>query len=353
MITAYVRFEDRLQGLPLEPGMPIPPSTVWLDVLRPGDSEREQISAQLRVDLPTREDMSEIEASSRMYMEGDAAFLTTPVIARGGAGQPDLGLLSFVLTPTVLVTVRFTEPLWFSTFAARALRRPGLVQSPTDALIGLLEAVVDRAADVLEMIGSRLDRLSNQVFAEAVREPPPEPILPPEGGQPRRRRLQLQRPTPAPLKPRDDQLRAAITGVGWAGDLTHKVRDCLVGLERLCAFLNAVVPMRLDKEQKVRLKTISRDIRGLVDHSGFQALQTNFLLDATLGVIDLQQTNIIKIFSVAAVAFLPPTLVASIYGMNFKHMPELPEVWGYPLALLLMLASAVLPLMYFRRKGWL
>jgi len=345
LITAYVRSDDTLRAVPLEHGAPLPDGTVWLDMLRPEEAEREAIGARLGIELPTREDMSEIETSSRLYVEDGAVFMTAPVLSRGDAGHQELGLLTFVATDGVLVTVRHTEPLWFSIFAARAMRRPGLAVTPSETFLGLLEAVVDRAADVLEMVGADLDRLSTQVFAGAVDH----------DAEDRRHRRALRRRTVrrSHRRPDSDGLRTVITAIGRAGGVTHKVRDSLAGLERLCAFAATVLGPRLGKEQKARLKTIARDVHSLVEHAGFQAMQTNFLLDATLGVINIQQTNIIKIFSVAAVAFLPPTLVASIYGMNFKYMPELEWTWGYPMALLLMVAVAVLPLLYFKRRGWL
>ncbi len=348
MITAYVRQGDRLAAFALEPGAPLPEGTLWLDVLRPAEAERGVLGTALGIDLPTKEDMSEIEASSRLYLEGEAAFLTTPVISRGETGRLDLGLLTFILTPAVLVTVRHTEPLWLSIYAARTLRHPNLAPTPVDAMLGLLEAVVDRAADVLEMVGTDLDHLSTQIFAEATEVE--AGVL--EAGRRGDKRRQVVRKAKR-RKAQSDQLRSVITAVGRAGDLVQKVRDCLAGLERLCAFATTVAGPRMAKEQKVRLKTLARDVHSLVEHAGFQAMQGSFLLDATLGLINIQQTTIIKIFSVAAVAFLPPTLVASLYGMNFHHMPELDWQLGYPLALLLMVVAAVVPLLYFKKRGWL
>lgn len=351
MITAYVRTDDRLRAQPLEAGTALPEGTIWLDVLRPDEAEREEISTSLGVDLPTQEDMREIEASSRLYTEGEAAFLTTPVMSRGQEGRPDLGVLTFVLTPRVLITIRHTEPLWLAIFAARAMRQPGLVTGHLDAMLGILEAVVDRAADVLEMVAGELDQLSNQVFSVLDEPAAPRRTTRQESQKRQAARRRIEKRKPA--KGASDALRSVITAIGRAGDLTHKVRDSLAGLERLSAFAVIVAGPRMGKEQKMRLKTISRDVHSLVEHAGFQAMQTNFLLDATLGVINIQQTNIIKIFSVAAAAFLPPTLIASIYGMNFEYMPELSKPWGYPLALFLMVLSAVLPLLYFKRKKWL
>lgn len=351
MITAYVRDAGGLTAQAVGPGDAIPPGTIWLDLLHPDEMERLTVSTLLSADLPTLDDINEIETSSRLYTEGEVAFMTTPVIVRSATGPLERGLLTFVLAPDRLVTIRFTEPLWFAIFAARALKQPELVTCAMEAFLGLLEAVVDRAADVLERVTADLDRLSHRVFADH-EDRTVEALATRDGAKAPRHQV-VDRSHVRRRPPTTVSMRAVITAVGRAGDLTQKVRDSLAGLERLVAFATTVAGPRMNKEQKSRLKTIGRDVHSLVEHAAFQAMQTNFLLDATLGVINIQQTNIIKIFSVASVAFLPPTLVASIYGMNFEHMPELDWSFGYPLALGLMVLSAVLPLWYFRKRGWL
>ncbi|MFV3127527.1 magnesium transporter CorA family protein [Niveispirillum sp. KHB5.9] len=351
MITAYVRDAAGLHAQALATGEAVPPGTVWLDLLYPDETERLTVSNLLSVDLPTQDDINEIETSSRLYTEGDVAFMTTPVIVRSASGPLERGLLTFVLAPDMLVTIRHTEPLWFAIFAARALRQAELVCNPLEAFLGLLEAVVDRAADVLERVTADLDRLSHRVFADH-EDRTVEPLVGRDGGVVQRKQV-VDRQHVRRRPPTTVSMRAVINAVGRAGDLTQKVRDSLAGLERLVAFATTVAGPRMNKDQKSRLKTIGRDVHSLVEHAAFQAMQTNFLLDATLGVINIQQTNIIKIFSVASVAFLPPTLVASIYGMNFEHMPELDWTWGYPLALGLMVLAALGPLWYFRKRGWL
>ncbi|MFV3073769.1 magnesium transporter CorA family protein [Niveispirillum fermenti] len=351
MITVYVRDGTGLRAQALDPGEPVPSGTIWLDMLYPDETERLTVSTLLSVDLPTQEDISEIETSSRLYTEGEVAFMTTPVIVRSSTGPLERGLLTFVVAPSLLVTIRHAEPLWFTIFAARAQRQVELVTSPLEAFLGLLEAVVDRAADVLERVTADLDRLSHRIFADH-EDRVVEPLVGRDGGVVQRRQAVAREHTRR-RPPTTVSMRAVITAIGRAGDLTQKVRDSLAGLERLVAFATTVAGPRMAKDQKARLKTIGRDVHSLVEHAAFQAMQTNFLLDATLGVINIQQTNIIKIFSVASVAFLPPTLVASIYGMNFHHMPELDWTLGYPLALLLMVLSAVGPLWYFRKRGWL
>ncbi|WP_448192396.1 magnesium transporter CorA family protein [Azospirillum sp. sgz301742] len=329
MITVHARSGGRVVEQPLAVGDELPPGTVWIDLLRPDETERAHVGALTGCDLPTREEMKEIEASSQLYTEGEAIYLTTPVIARADTPHPEQGELTFVLTPRHMITVRFMEPRSVATFAARTGRQPELLASAEDALLGMLDAVVDRVADVLELIGGRIDSLSTRVFTDSLE------------------------PSAFGRQKKPDELQDVLRGIGRAGDLTHKVRDSLAGLDRLVAFLTSVASGRLSKEQKAALKTLTRDLRSLNEHAGFLAHEANFLLDATLGLINIEQNAIIKIFSVVAVAFLPPTLIASAYGMNFQHMPELHWEWGYPMAVVMMALSGILPLWYFKRRGWL
>ena len=330
MITVHARVGGRVVEQPLALGDPLPPNTVWIDLLRPDEAERAHVGAATGCDLPTREEMKEIEAPSQLYTEGEAVYLTASVIARADSPMPEQGEITFVLTPRHMITVRFTEPRSVATFAARTGRQPELLASAEDALLGILDAVIDRVADVLELIGARIDGLSSRIFTDS---------------------LDAKGFGRAAKKP--DELQDVLRGIGRAGDLTHKVRDSLAGLDRLVAFLTSVAAGRLTKEQKAALKTLTRDLRSLNEHAGFLAHEANFLLDATLGLINIEQNAIIKIFSVVSVALMPPTLIASAYGMNFHNMPELNWEFGYPMAIVLMVLSAVVPLWYFRRRGWL
>ncbi|GLR82831.1 magnesium transporter CorA family protein [Azospirillum oryzae] len=331
MITVHARAEDgRVVRQPLELGEELPGGAVWIDLLRPTEAERAHVGALTGCDLPTREEMKEIEASSQLYVEGEGLYMTSPIISRATSPHPEQGELTFVLTPRHLITLRYTEPLPVITFAARCVRQPELLATGESALFGLLDAVIDRVADVLELVGGRIDELSARVFDDSL-----------DGGGFGK----------AAKKP--DELQDVLRGIGRAGDLTHKVRDSLAGLDRLVVFMTSVSGGRLNKEQKTALKTMTRDLRSLTEHAGFLAHEANFLLDATLGLINIEQNAIIKIFSVVSVALMPPTLIASAYGMNFKHMPELDWDFGYPMAILLMVLSAVVPLWYFRRRGWL
>jgi magnesium transporter len=330
MITIHARTAGRVIQQPLAPEGPLPEGTVWIDMLRPDEGERQRLSALLGIDLPTREEMKEIEASSQLYTEGDGIYLTTPMISRADSPHPQMGELTFVLTSRQMITMRYTEPRSISVFAARSARQPEMLASAEDALLGVLDAVIDRIADVLELIAGRIDTLSLRVFEDSLDSEPT-----------------------ARKRESSSALNDVLRGIGRAGDLTHKVRSSLAGLERLVTFLTSVTASRLTKDQKITLKTLTRDLRSLQEQARSLAQETNFLLDATLGLINIEQNYIIKIFSVASVAFLPPTLIASIYGMNFKSFPELDWAWGYPFALCLMVLSAVIPFLYFRRRGWL
>jgi magnesium transporter len=253
--------------------------------------------------------------------------VTVPVVTNSDTPEPITVAVTFILTALCTITVRYGDPKPFRLFSARATRQRGLALSSEAVLVGLLEAIVDRAADLYESIGGELDGLSQHVF----RSPGPT----------HRRRRQSA-----------SDLQAVLRGIGRNGDLASKVSDSLLGVARASTYLGQDDAVRR-KDCKARLKTMTRDVRSLTEHGVHIANKINFMLDATLGMINIQQNNIIKIFSVVAVIFLPPTLVASMYGMNYKHMPELEWEYGYLWALFLMFLSAALPYLYFKRKGWL
>jgi len=268
--------------------------------------------------------MQEIEDSSRLYSEKGAFFMTANLPSQVETDTPQLSPVTFILAGQRLVTLRYHEPRAFRTFSARAERTDLGCSDGATAMVGLLEVVVDRLADVLERIGREIELLSRTIFRRAPGA---------EAGTDYQRVLQ---------------------GLGRQGDLVANVLDSLVTLERLIVFLTAAVGQRpLSKDGKVRMKSLGRDTRFLNEHANALAAKLTFLLDATLGMISIEQNAIIKIFSVAAVIFLPPTLVASIYGMNFDVMPELHWLAGYPFALGLMVASAVVSYWLFKSRGWL
>jgi len=328
MIHAYLPQGNELQRIPLAPGNVLPEGAVWLDLIEPTPEEEKAIEGMLELEMPTREEMQEIETSSRLYREGDVSYMTANVLYHAETPLPQTTAVTFMRTPRALVTLRYADPLSFRQFVARAQRQPGLRANADAMLCGLLDSVIDRAADVIENAGKDLDGVSRGIFGYGQR---------------------------GEYDPADEtDLEDAVRKLGRIEDLTSRIRDSLVSLTRLIAFLNlTMAEQRGTKESRTWLKTLSRDVQSLNEQAAFLAHKGNFLLDATLGLINIQQTKIIKIFSVAATVFLPPTLIASIYGMNFKIQPELEWTWGYPFALVLMVLSAILPYWWFKRKGWL
>lgn len=328
MITAYLPQGGQLQRIELTPDSTLPEGVVWIDLLEPSPAEEKAIDRLLELDMPSREEMQEIETSSRLYREGDASYMTANVLFQAETPHPQTTAVTFMRTPRAIVTLRYADPLSFRQFVARAQRQPSLISSPDAVLCGILDSVIDRAADILEIAGKDLDGVSRGIF-----------------GYGKQGEYESADET---------DLEEAVRKLGRVEDLTSRIRDSLVSLTRLVAFLNlSMTEQRGTKEARQYLKTLARDVQSLNEQAAFLAHKGNFLLDATLGLINIQQTKIIKIFSVAATVFLPPTLIASIYGMNFEHMPELDWNFGYPMAVLLMIASAVLPYWWFKRKGWL
>lgn len=324
MVTLYHIVDGRLTRTPWHLGSVLPERLVWADILDPTTDEEHSLEALLGIDLPTRAEMREIEASSRLYEVDGARFMTATVVSKADTPTAEASAITFVMANHVLVSLRYSDPLAFTIFATRALKLPGHCETGETALAGLIEAIIDRAADVLENVAAEMDTLSRDVF---------------------RARTKVDAAT--------INLEEALRTLGRFDDLTGKVRESLASIERVVTFLTQVLMPEVKKDYRARLKTMARDIRSIAEHASALAQKVNFLLDATLGMINIEQTRVIKILSVAATVFLPPTLMASIYGMNFELMPELHWDFGYPMAILLMIVSAVLPYLYFKRKGWL
>jgi len=310
---------------------------VWVDLLRPTKDEEMAVERSSGIDVPTLEEMTEIEISSRLYTEENAHFMTAMMLSHTDGDNVLLSPVSFVLTSERLITVRYEEPRAIDTFVTRC-QKAGTFTAES-LMAGLLEGLIERAGDVLERTGHELDGVSREIFAI----PPPVPKQAPVAA--------LLAPKPKP-KPHD--FKSVLEQIGRKGDLLSKLYESLVSMRRLLTFATAAAQARKqDKDAAARFKSLGRDVQALIDHASFLTQKINFLLDATLGMINIQQTGIIKIFSVAAVVFLPPTLIASIYGMNFDVLPELAWPYGYPFALCLMILSAIVPYQFFKWRGWL
>jgi magnesium transporter len=322
MIAGYVAEGGRLQAV--ADAVADLEQVTWLDLLSPTAEEETLLEARLGVDLPTREEVQRIEVSGRLYREERAVVMTATLPARTDSDDLLLAAVAFVLVDRKLVTVRYHEPRAFKTFPQRAaVASVGCVDGET-VLVALLEANVDRMADILERAEAEVDAISRAIFRG-------------EG-----------------KKIAQADLMSTLQLIGRKGDLCSNLRDSLLSLQRLAGFYSQVLTdLGERKELRGRVRALGQDLQSLGEHASFLSQKVTFLLDATLGMINIEQSNIIKIFSIAAGVFLPPTLIASIYGMNFRHMPELEWPYGYPLACTLMLASALLPFWFFKRRGWL
>lgn len=325
MISAYRSQGDRLVRMDLTNEHLR--DALWIDLDSPTPAEEDAVEATLGIDIPTHEDMQEIEISSRIYRENGVLFLTAQIVATVEARSTEIGPVTFVVCPDRLVTVHYHHPGSLRHFADWAARHDTALGTGVDAAVGLLESAVDRLADILEGEARRLDALSTAIFA-------------------------AHRPSG-----KGDTLGVVLQRIGRAEDLNGKVSESLGTIQRLVGYLsvNAEHPgvqLLTDTERPV-VRSLEQDVRSLREVAATQSDKIRFLLDATLGVINIRQSDVIKIFSVVAFVFLPPTLIASIYGMNFEYMPELAWLWGYPMALGMMVVSALVPYLLFRWKKWL
>lgn len=296
---------------------------LWIDLASPTADEETTVETLLNCDIPTHEEMNEIEISSRLYTYNHSTYMTAILPANSDGGDPVMGPVSFVLTPTHLVTVRYHDPRVFTSFPPRAQATRMEIDGPESILMALMEAVIDRQADILERAAAEIDRVSRNLF------------------QPRKRG-------------ENPDYQKVLVKIGQMGNLNSNIRDSLLTLERLVTYL-AQNLTKHDASPALRenARTLASDVKSLTDHANFVGSKITFLLDATLGLIGIEQNGIFKIFSVVSVIFLPPTLIASMFGMNFDHMPELHWEYGYVYAIGLMVTFALLPYVFFKLKKWL
>jgi len=325
MMKIFMPLNGGLRIVPDADTASVPHEALWIDLIDPSPEERQAVNNALGVDLPTRADMEEIEVSSRLYAENGALYMTALVLANSGTENPVAGVVTFALIRNTLVTIRYAEPQPFRTFEARCRRGTVPATKAENVLLDLLDVIVDRLADIQERASVEIEGISREIFD-------------PDNSQ-----------HPITSREFQDVLRA----LGRKHDLSGKIRESLLTLARVLAFLAQAMDTSPNKDVLPHVKTLTRDVQSLQDHLGYLASKLSYLLDATLGLINIDQNNIIKIMSVAAMVFLPPTLIASIYGMNFTVLPEKDWTFGYPLSLVMMFLSAVLPYIWFKRKGWL
>lgn len=301
-----------------------PHKMVWWDLLDPTDEERATVERATGLTLRTREQISEIESSSRAYIDGDIIHMSAPTLSRNEAGVLISRPIGFVLAPDYLVTVRFARMTSVETFAAHVKTQLKQDTTSLDVFVDLLEAIVDRLADVLEYIEAQLNDISDAIF-----------------------HVDERRPARA-----DRTLRAKVRHIGRTGDHISKLRDSLLALDRMVSFVADNCEAWMPPRVAPQFGTLRRDIDSLKDYDLHLSNKVQFLLDASIGLIGIRQSDIFKLLTIVSVVGIPPTLVAGIYGMNFKDMPELNWTWGYPFAWAFMIVSAVVPLIWCRIRGW-
>lgn len=302
-------------------------SVVWLDLLSPTEAERAEAERVTGLRVPTEAELSEVESSSRLLAEGDTLYLSTPMSYRTAEGVSMTTPLGFVLSPRHMLTVRFAQLPVFDVFAARFAQPGPASHGSAAAFVGLLEAVVDRLADVLEWVGRELDSISKRVFrAETAHQRNASRV--------------------------DAELRATLRSIGRLGDTVSNLRDSLAGVNRIVHYVAEIASAWIPKDLRPRFKTLWKDVASLADYDAQLNNKVQFLLDATLGFINIEQANGIKVLTVVSVVGVPPTLMASIYGMNFQFMPELGWQYGYLYGLAVITLSAILPLVWFKWRGW-
>lgn len=297
---------------------------LWIDLYEPSREEEQRVEATLHIGIPTRDEMREVESSSALYTEQGASFVTVRVVERAQDDQAKLASISLILVKNQFVTIRYADPRSFRQFTSRTQKSEGPSNTAASSLLCLLETIVDRDADIMEEIGDKLEPISFEIFSQNAS---------------------------AMNTIAAADLGGVLKRIGTSGELASRVRESLHSVGRSVPFLQ----MHLNDEPDLRprLKTLGQDVQSLLEHDNFLQTQIQFLLDSSIGLISIQQNAIMKTLSIAAVVFLPPTLIGSIYGMNFERMPELHWRYGYLWALAVMLCSAAGPLLYFRVKRWL
>lgn len=302
---------------------------VWIDAHQPSPEEERFVEASLGFDIPTREEMRDLEESARLYEENGAMFMTAIIVSGISAKKPVKSEITFVVTRRHLVTIRYADPLAIKTFQQKCQRSPDAHSTSDLVFISLVEQIVQRIAEVLEKTSTDLDNLASIIFEDDLSA------------------LQANR-----QRNITENLQDLVRRLGRNSALLAKLRESLLSFSRLIAFSSQHGETWLPDNAKAKLKTLDRDVQSLTAYEDNLASQIGYLQDATFSLINIEQNRVIKVFTIAAVLFLPPTLVATMYGMNFQIMPELKWTLGYPFALGLMAASALAPYLWFKKNGW-
>lgn len=325
MITVFYRSDNSVLSAVVPAIDPLPKDALWIDICNPTAEEEKSVEAQLNIEIPTREEIWQNQVLNRFYQENGIRYMTAAIITKVDSPHPQTSAITFIVAPTYLLTIRYISPTSFQYFSQRLLRSPQKFPTGSHVMEGLLEEIITRVAYNSEIVVNALDSLSHDIFSMDA--------------------LDAHRKNPSQM------MKDILKRLGSSADLNSKINESLHSLNRLINYFKQQQGHPADVVADIEV--LVTDVVALIKQTQFLSDKITFQLDATLGMINVEQNLIIKIFSVVAVFFLPPTMVSSIYGMNFHHMPELDWLMGYPMALTIMLICALIPFIYFRKKGWL
>lgn len=326
MLTAFIGEQGGAGRLDAAPSADMLRRSGWIDLMLATEAEVARVREATGVDLPNEAAISEIESSSRLSTRNGLLYVNMPVVsmADGLRGVA----IGFVLGPERLITVRFADSRSFTTYSEQLARGEAACETPSHIFVGLMEAIIDRQADALEGIRTDLEKISARIFR-----------LGATGGGGRR--------------DEDKRLRNTLRELGTIGDLISHIRDTQVAAARIVPYVDTIAADWLSKDVRARLRTLRRDIASVSDFATHLNDKLQFMLDATLGFINIAQNNLMKVMTITSVAGIPPVLVAGVYGMNFRAMPELDWQWGYAWGLGLIVVSTIIPLLLFRWRKWI
>jgi magnesium transporter len=301
------------------------PAVSWIDLLQPTDEERASVEGGYGLKLPSREELSQVELSSRLAEKNGVLFLSMPTVSHLSGLDHAQSPLGFVLSKKLLVTIRYAQLQAFET-VARSRSTDGASFSSVETFAALVDGMLELSADMIEQIAAQLDGVSRAVFSKLGKQ--------------------------THVTQSNDELRRVLIDVGTAGERLSRIRDSVLGLQRIVPFVAGTEQDWIPANIRARLKTTQNDLSSLTEYETHLFDKVQFLLDAVLGFINTKQNDIFQVLTVISIVGIPPTLVASIYGMNFKNMPELSWAWGYPYGLVLILLSAILPIVWFKWRRW-
>ena len=316
-----------IQKKKIEANDQIPNDTIWIDLINPELQEEKYIEKILNIEAPTEEEMEKFEVISPFYMEKDVEYMTVTIVDKACGNYPDSTAITFILTKSYIITTRYDKPKSLDYMHSWILRNKSKSFTHEYILTTIIDFIVNCCADILEEVGNEIDNLLKIVFEKPINK----------------------------KKKSSEFYNDIIRSIGHTGTIISKNRESLVSLNRMIIYFSQIDNAKYmsRKDSRLRIKHISREINSLSEYANFLSQRNSFLLDATLGMISVEQNIIIKAFTVAAAIFMPPTLIANIYGMNFNFMPEIYWKLGYPFALIFITITAIIPYLYFKRKGWL